>query len=217
MANANLTAERLRELLNYDPETGVFTWRVRPVNSVHVGDIAGNDDGNGYLRMKISYASHSMHRLAWLYAYGVWPDGEIDHINGIRSDNRLVNLRVVSRTGNVQNRHKTWGKSGFMGVYANFGKWRAAIQVNGKLISLGNFDTPEEASAAYLAAKRIHHPTSVVAHATYSNCACVTDPLTVSVKVPAVGVNVSDTRLATPVPTSGPAVDVPDSVTVPVP
>ena len=158
-----LTLNRVREQFDYNHSTGQFTWKVSIANSVKINDVAGSVDKHGYSRVRIGSKTVLCHRLAWFYIHGVWPVGEIDHINGIRHDNRIENLRVVDRTGNVQNRHKIWGKSGFMGVYENGSKWRSAIQVNGETISLGNFCSAEEASAAYLAAKRIYHPTSTLA------------------------------------------------------
>jgi hypothetical protein len=164
MAKADLTAERLRELLDYNPETGIFTWRQAPSNSIKAGSIAGSKNHDGYRRIKINLIDHAAHRLAWFYVHGVWPAHEIDHINGIRTDNRICNLRDVPRMDNMQNQRtaQRGAKSGFLGVYSNHGKWRAAIQVNKKTIALGNFATPEEAHQAYLEAKRRLHPTCTI-------------------------------------------------------
>ena len=161
MAKADLTAERLRDLLNYDTETGIFVWKTTAKAFLH-GRQAGAIDRYGYIRIKVDGKSYSAHRLAWLYVHSTWPTDEIDHINGVRNDNRFGNLRVITRQGNVHNRRKSWSASGYMGVYANHGKWRSAINLDGKTISLGNFNTPEEAYAAYLEAKRRHHPTSTL-------------------------------------------------------
>lgn len=155
-----LTQERLKELLDYDPETGAFTWKVRVARRTKVGAPAGSKVSNGYIHIAIDYKDYKAHRLAWLYTYGCWPDGQIDHVNRIKDDNRISNLRCVSQNENQWNQiaYKN-NKAGFMGVHwrKDNKKWRASIRVHGKLKSLGHFDTQEEAHAAYLAAKAEHH------------------------------------------------------------
>lgn len=152
-----LTAERLRELLNYDPDTGVFTWRVVK-NSAKPGDKTGYVRGFGYRMMKLDGIAYLAHRLAWLHVHGVWPE-IIDHINGDPADNRLCNLRDVSHQVNMQNKRKPCGgtASGLLGVHANFGAWVARIGHNGRAIHIGRFKTKEEAHIAYLEAKRRLH------------------------------------------------------------
>jgi len=160
MAKADLTAERLRELLDYDPETGLMTRKVRTSNRIKVGDVVGAFTSDGYLVVRVDGPKYPVHRLAWLHVYGEWPNGEIDHINGVPDDNRLCNLRVVDRTGNTQNTHKTVRADGsLVGVYPSRSRWMAGIQANKKWRRLGTFDTPEEAHAAYIEAKRRLHPT----------------------------------------------------------
>lgn len=150
--NPTLTAERLREVLDYDPGTGVFRWRVsRP--GVHAGTVAGSVSASqGYRFIWVNRSKYSAHRLAWLHAYGVWPAGELDHRNWVRDDNRLANLREATGAQNSQNRR------GCAGFYPSGRGWRATIMVDGKSHNLGTFDTPEEASAAYVAAKKDLHP-----------------------------------------------------------
>lgn len=146
-----LTAEKLRELLHYDPETGIFTWRVSAANSVKVGDVAGCSNGNGYLRLRLQSRLYHAHRLAWLYVYGEWPKGQIDHINRDRSDNRISNLREVTNKQNAQNSSKPSNNtSGHPGVYwyKQSSKWQAKITHNQKHIHLGCFATIEDAIAA---------------------------------------------------------------------
>lgn len=155
----DLTVERLRELLDYDPDTGLFTWRVRTSKCVTVGAIAGCLD-KGYLRIQIDRRLHLAHRLAWLYITGDWPPAQIDHINGIRDDNRIANLRAATRAENMHNRRKPHSNttSGYLGVSRYRGKFMAQIKLDGKSKFLGLFDTPEEAHAVYLEAKRRLHP-----------------------------------------------------------
>lgn len=156
---AKLTAERLRELLNYDPETGVFTWRVSRRATARPGSVAGTITPKGYRAIWIG-ANYRAHRLAWLYVYGVWPTHEIDHIDGNRANNAIANLRDVTRSVNHENLRRARSDSahGFLGVSPFKGKWwKARITVNGKWQHLGTFKTPEEAHAAYLEAKRRLH------------------------------------------------------------
>lgn len=159
MFAADLTVEELKDVLHYDPETGQFTWIKRTAKCVHVGDVAGNVNKFGYCTIGIKAKIYKAHRLAWLYMTGEWPKGLIDHINGDKSDNRFANLRVVDESGNSQNIRKPniRNKSGYMGVIKYYNQWRANITINNKTQWLGDFATPEEAHAAYLAAKRKHH------------------------------------------------------------
>ena len=160
MATPNLTAARLRELLHYNPDTGLFTWLVSTTRRIRVGAVAGTLVTSGYVSIGVDRDLHRAHRLAWLYVYGEWPKHDIDHINGNRSDNRIANLRDVTRTVNLQNirsAHKDKQSATPLGVYADKKKWAAAIRVNGERCRLGTFDTPEEAHAAYLDAKRKYH------------------------------------------------------------
>ncbi len=155
-----ITQDRLRELLCYDQETGVFQWLVSR-GRARAGSIAGSADSYGYLQTKIFGRIYLNHRLAWLYAHGEWPDEQIDHINGCRYDNRLANLRKVSASINQQNQRKARldNKSGFLGVGRIGKRWQARISYPGsKDTYLGLFDTPELAHAAYLEAKRRLHP-----------------------------------------------------------
>ena len=165
MATPNLTAARLRELLSYDPETGEFTRLVQTCGRALVGDIAGTAHVRGYRRIRVENVSHMAHRLAWLHVHGEWPTGLIDHIDGNPGNNRIANLRVVTSSLNQQNQRKAHShntKSGLLGVQANYKKWAANIRVSGKRTYLGSFDTPEEAHAAYLEAKRRLHATCTI-------------------------------------------------------
>lgn len=157
--NKTLTLEELRRLLDYNPETGIFTRKISRSRLGQCGQIAGYTTPYGYRYIGIAGRYYPAHHLAWFYVYGSWPTHEIDHINGERSDNRLANLRDVTRTVNMQNlkRSRKDNTLGIFGVNVSRGRYLAQIQVNGKKIALGRFSTPEEAHATYLEAKRKYH------------------------------------------------------------
>jgi hypothetical protein len=146
--------------LNYDPETGDFIWNISG-KGIAAGKAAGYTTPEGYLAIGYGYKLYLAHRLAWRIFYGNFPLGQIDHINGRRSDNRIANLRDVSTSVNQQNqkRARANNKCGLLGVYfeKRAKKWRALIFVNGKKVSLGYFDDPLDAHNAYLRAKRVNH------------------------------------------------------------
>lgn len=150
-----ITAELLREMLDYDPSTGELTWKVKANKRFKIGDRALSLDGHGYLRVMIHGRHYQAHRLAWLHVHGRWPDQQIDHINGSRADNRLCNLREANQTQNNANtRLRCDNTSGFKGVSWDKTKrrWQALIRVNGRAKHLGRYDTPEAAHAAYASA-----------------------------------------------------------------
>jgi hypothetical protein len=155
-----LTAERARELFDYDPDTGVICWR-KSLNPKRIKDGSAilPHKSNMYGRVGVDGKHYSLHRVAWLLSYGQWPDGLIDHINGNPLDNRLCNLRVVNHTQNRRNsKRPITNKSGFKGVCFEKKprRWRAYVYVNRKRIHIGYFDTPEEAHLAYCAAAATH-------------------------------------------------------------
>ena len=154
-----LTAERLIEIRSYNPETGIFSHRV-PNRNVKVGDPAGAIDSDGYINMSVDGTYYRAHRLAWLYVHGCWPAEQIDHINGCRADNRIVNLREATNTENGQNRAVSKNnKAKRPGVTWNTtrSKWQAEICANKQRRYLGSFDCPDKASAAYAKAKSELH------------------------------------------------------------
>ena len=154
-----LTAETVRKLLDYDPETGVFRWRTSGRGRKGSGSVAGcAKHYRGYASVHVLGKSYASHRLAWLYVYGEWPSDEIDHINTIKDDNRIVNLRIASRSQNKANcKAKCNNLTGFKGVHLDkFGKFQAKITLNNRQRHLGRFDTAEEAHAAYCAAAEKH-------------------------------------------------------------
>lgn len=165
MAKTSLTCDRLREVLHYNLQTGTFT-RIKGGSGKGAsrGSIAGYDHGQGYIRISVDGEAYRAHRLAFLCVTGKWPAHEVDHINGIRSDNRWENLRELTGGENTHNQRKPHrnGSTGFLGVRAFEGKYRAAIGVNGARIHLGTFDTPQLAHAAYVAAKRELHSSCTI-------------------------------------------------------
>ena len=158
----SISQDRLRYLLTYEKETGMFTWNIKSRNGLlKPGTIAGGKDACGYRKIHIDGVSYKAHRLAWMYEYGVWPCGTIDHINGIPDDNRIANLREATPLQNQHNKRRppAHNTSGYLGVSFNKQKlkWRATISIGNKSKTIGNFDSPEEASEAYLKAKRLLH------------------------------------------------------------
>jgi hypothetical protein len=158
-----ITQSELHELVNYDPETGVFTWRsdrfagaYKQKLNARAGDVAGAFNTRGYWVIR----NYTAHRLAWLYMTGKWPEADIDHINGDRADNRWSNLRAATRAENLRNvRLRESNKLGLKGVYwqKDKRKYIARIQVNGKVTCLGRFNCPTAAHLAYCrAAKKFH-------------------------------------------------------------
>lgn len=162
-AGEAITQDLVRSLLHYEPETGVFVWNggvtVRQANLMK-GRIAGGlRPSDGYWCIKIGRRKYAAHRLAWLYMTGELP-ALIDHINGERTDNRWANLRVADKSVNNHNRRgpNSTSSTGLLGAFkAQGGCFKSAISVRGKSIFLGQFDTADEAHAAYMAAKAKYH------------------------------------------------------------
>ena len=141
-----ISAERLRKLMHYEPDTGEFRWRERSAGRP-VGRPAGSNKQR-YRQIHIDYCHYQAHRLAWLYMTGEWPQ-EIDHIDRNGFNNRWSNLRAVTHAENMRNRQRT----GSVMYVARRRKWWARLTVDGHTRHLGYFDTEEEAQAAYRAAK----------------------------------------------------------------
>lgn len=158
MAKANVTRERLHSMVHYEPATGVFTWKVERNQYSGPGVVAGTRKPAGYIEIAIDRKLYKAHRLAWFYVHGAWPLGHIDHINGIRDDNRIANLRDVDRVTNAQNRRAPAGASWCKASR----KWLAQVYVGGKNHHLGRFDSREDAYNAYVNAKRLLHPGSTI-------------------------------------------------------
>jgi hypothetical protein len=142
-----LTAERLRELLHYDPETGAWTWLKLPVkNQLKPGDKAGCINSLGYLKVKIDGRHYAASRLAFLYMRDRWPAAEIDHKDGDPGNGCFSNLREATRSQNMMNTHR-WLKGASWDKRSR--KWLGQIMIRGRNIHLGYFDTPEAAHEAY--------------------------------------------------------------------
>lgn len=149
----DVTAERLREVLSYCPETGEFRWNWIGKFNRFVGKSAGCINGHGYRVILVDGRMYPAHRLAWLHVHGAFPAHQVDHINGNRSDNRIANLREATLVENVRNRlRQSNNKSGYKGVSLKDGKWRACICLNGKNTEIGRYGSAIEAARAYDAA-----------------------------------------------------------------
>lgn len=155
-----LTAEKLRSVLSYEPNTGIFTWSAQVSRNVKPGTQIDPMRNHGhYVQAQIDGTLYYTHRLAWLYTHGAWPLGMIDHIDGNKTNNSIANLRDVNTSKNGQNQRKAMShnKCGVLGVGVVGSRFRALINDSGKQLYLGTFDTPEEAHETYLTAKRKLH------------------------------------------------------------
>lgn len=161
-----ISAERLRELIDYDQQTGAFKWKPREghhaANRCKPANLPGNiNKQTGYLTIRADKKLYQAHRLAWLHAYGEWPVHDLDHINGDKLDNRLANLRDVGNKINRQNmrRARVDSASGLLGAHFDKrrGRYFSTIKTNGMVKYLGAHLTADAAHAAYVAAKRRLH------------------------------------------------------------
>jgi hypothetical protein len=145
-----LTVDRLREVLSYNADTGALTWRITTRGKIQAGRPAGSSNGNGYTVIKIDGKRHMAHRLAWGLSYGEFPDREVDHVNTVRDDNRLMNLRLATPS---ENRHNASGHRDsalqMKGVTPSRGLYQAQIKIGGRKVWLGRFLTQDAAHAAY--------------------------------------------------------------------
>lgn len=171
MARTDLTAQRVREILEYNPDTGAFIWRQDQRCGHKTGNqvrrLAGLQAGScnkvsGYIIIGIGGSLYLAHRLAWLYVHGSWPEQQIDHIDGDRKNNRIANLRDVSPAINSENQRKPpRSKSNQAPLGAHWKEsvklWASSIQANGKLMHLGYFKSADAAHEAYVIAKRQLH------------------------------------------------------------
>jgi len=150
-----VTQMELHQRFSYDPYIGEFKYLARTGPNTEADKAAGFIDGQGYVRIKIHGKAYVGHRLAWLYMLGEWPAEQIDHINGVRHDNRLENLRLVNPKEQSENRKTRAGAaSGFRGVSWSGGKWHASIMHFGKQVSLGAYENVDEAKKARIEAEQ---------------------------------------------------------------
>ena len=153
-----LTQEQLHDMLDYNKATGVFKWKIKRPH-VRVGQVAGFTHADGYTRIKLNSVAYGGHRLAWLYVHGVWPSNEIDHINRVRDDNRIDNLRDATHEQNTQNASiRADNSSGYKGVCwdKENKKWKSRIMMNNKQVLLGRFKYQLQAVNAYQTAAIVH-------------------------------------------------------------
>lgn len=157
-----MDAETLRSIVDYDAATGSFKWKHdhKYFSWIKAGDEVGKGARkSGYRCTTINGKQYYQHRLVWLYVYGELPSKPIDHINGVKDDNRVENLRLATPSENQHNRRKTKSKAGLTGAYraSRGNKWYSTIMVENVKTYLGTFNTEEEAGAAYAAAKAKLH------------------------------------------------------------
>jgi hypothetical protein len=146
--------------LSYDEKSGIFVWKMT-INRRFIGQPAGWLGKRGYIQINVGDERHYAHRLAWLFYYGEWPMHMVDHINNNRTDNRISNLRGIPQVLNGQN--VPWDRrpaSGLTGVIKQGQRYKAEMMLRGKHVYLGMHDTPEQAHAAYVQAKKMLHPLS---------------------------------------------------------
>jgi hypothetical protein len=161
----DLSPDDVRALLNYCPETGILTWRLRAGedrvtrwwNARYAGHEAGVVTQGGYRKVCILGKKYWVHRIAWAWVTGEWPAANLDHANGLTDDNRIANLRLATRSqNNANSKIRPNNSVGLKGVTRSRGRYAAQIRANGRHFNLGRFDTPEEAHAVYCAAALKH-------------------------------------------------------------
>lgn len=157
-----ITVSQLRDALDYCPDTGLFKWRISR-GFVRAGSVAGTARKDGYFHIGVYRRNYLSHRLAWMHVHGEYPSSEVDHINRNRGDNRISNLRLVTRSENAQNgSDRKNNTSGYRGVTFNRANsvWIAQITKDTKCIYLGSFTSAEDAHQAYLSAAKHFHKCS---------------------------------------------------------
>jgi hypothetical protein len=147
--------EKIKEVLNYRPNTGTFTWKVQTGRRVKIGDIAGSLSGNGYRLIRVLGSRYYVHRLVWLFETGGWPLKDVDHINMDPLDNVFSNLRLCDRVQNIANSGlRSTNTTGFKGVTKSRNKFLARITVDYISVHLGSYSTATEAGEVYQCAAR---------------------------------------------------------------
>ena len=154
-----ITQKELKEILEYNENTGKFFWKIKPMYNVNIGDKAGNNH-NGYTRLTINGKKYLTHRLAWLYVYGEFPKGDLDHIDNDRGNCRINNLRIANKSTNGFNRKKQANNtSGIKGVIWSkaSNKWMVKIGVNKKKLYFGVWNDLEFAELVAQEARAKYH------------------------------------------------------------
>jgi hypothetical protein len=155
-----ITQCELKQLLHYDINTGIFTWKVSRGNQLAIGSIAGGKNDDGYVKIRIGKKKYAAHRLAWLYVMGIWPADQLDHRDGNRSNNAFSNLRECTNAQNCENKKvRSDNPSGYPGVTwcKSNKKWKVSITKNKIRHHLGYFINRNDAYNVYLDAKRKLH------------------------------------------------------------
>ena len=151
-----LTQQELKKLVTYDPDTGIFRWAADVgTGKIKAGEIAGSYDSKGYLRIGINGRKYKSHRLAWLYVHGCFPEDEIDHINRVRDDNRIENLRAVTGAENCKNTGRKPKAAPFCGVQKRGNNYEAHITRGGARTYLGRFKSLADAVVARMSAEMV--------------------------------------------------------------
>ena len=159
MQTENHSLEAFRKALSYDPITGVLKWKINNGRAFK-GKIAGGVAAKGYLAFNFNEKTFKAHRVAWFMTYGSWPTHQIDHINGIKDDNRISNLREATQSENQKNvGTRKDNKTGYKGVsyHSKRKTYVARMMINGKEKWIGDFPTAEKASQEYLRHAELHH------------------------------------------------------------
>ena len=149
-----ISCGRIREVLDYQPATGAFTWKA---GTRLAGEVAGAVNKRGYIVIQVDGRKHYAHRLAWAHVHGEFPSGEVDHVNRDRRDNRLSNLREATRFGNNRNAVRPKVANLPRGVFKNGNKYEARIRDGKRYRYLGLFDSPDLAHEAYRSAATAFH------------------------------------------------------------
>lgn len=150
MKNQKIELTYLRSVISYDEKTGKVFWKKLTSPRIKIGNEAGSKYANGYTYLHLNNTVFMMHRIIWFYYYGEWPESEIDHINGERSDNRICNLRLVTRRQNMQNKKRN--REGLpSGAWFNKeqNRWLSGFGAENKFFHLGSFDNQKDALQAY--------------------------------------------------------------------
>lgn len=168
-----LTAEELRRVLSYEPSSGVWTWATDVGRRIKAGQTAGcGVHKSGYRQIGVGGRLYLSHRLAWLYMTGVWPDHEVDHIDGVPGNDRWSNLRAATVQQNRRNRRvRSDSSTGVRGVQHHRGLFRARIFVQGRSLSLGSYKTVDEAQRARNAAENLYFGEFSSLHRGAGSCA----------------------------------------------